>query len=181
MAIKILQQEVLERCTKCKLHKTRRNVIKGRGSIPCHVLVLGDCPSTADDMLEEAFLGEVGKLLDQMLMEAGILPNCAVYRTNTILCRATDGKTLATRDPSGDEIIACGGNVMSIINDAAPWVVVLMGDLVAKTWKKVFPAARVIQHPLILLKTGGQRSPQYLKNIRILEEVYGSIKDSSAA
>jgi DNA polymerase len=180
MATKIVQHEALERCIKCKLHKTRRNVVKGRGELPCHILLIGDCPGTADDLMEESFMGEVGRLLDHMLSESGILPNCVVYRTNTVLCRATDGKNLITREPHLEEIVACGGNVMQIANEAAPHAVVLMGDIAAKTWHKVFPAAYVIQHPIYLAKTGGQRSPSYLKNIRILEEVYGSIKDGTS-
>lgn len=167
MAIKI--DTPINKCCRCKLSTTRRCVVVGRGDLPCDILIIGDNPRTGDDLFEEAYIGEVGILLDTMLTDAGVIPKYRVYRTNTVLCRPTDGKNLTTRDPNDAEILACAGNIMKIFQDASPSGIVLLGNIAEKAWKKVFPASLVIQHPLFLNQTGGKRSPSYLKNVRLLE------------
>jgi len=57
-------------CTNCQLHKTRKQVVVGRGTIPADILFIGEAPGISEDTIGLAFIGEGGKLLDYMIQEA---------------------------------------------------------------------------------------------------------------
>lgn len=163
-------------CSACGLSKSRRSVVYGRGEREdADVLIVGEAPGLSDDMIGEAFIGDAGRLLDEMIRQAG-LDGFRIFRTNIVLCRPAERIGGAGREPKPEEIAACGENVGAILDLANPRAVVLAGDLAAKYYGKRFPRARKIQHPAYLLKTGGTRSPYWLKNIRTLEEVRAEIE-----
>lgn len=168
-AIKML--DAIKQCRNCKLSTSRRNVVLGRGVLPCDLLAIGEAPGTAEDLLDEAFVGESGKLLDGMMAQAGFTTAHRVYFTNTVLCRPTDRKGGENREPTANEILMCSANVGTVINWAQPKEVLLIGDVARKYFRKTFPRAFYIHHPAYLLRTGGTMSPYYLKNIRILEDL----------
>ena len=174
MASKITTLETIQQCQRCTLACTRYNVVMGRGDLPCDLLCIGEAPGKSEDLLGEAFVGEAGKLLDQMFLQARLI-NRSIYLTNVVLCHPTDKRGGANREPTQTEILACMSNVMSIVNWAQPRVVLLIGDVAEKYYKKTFPGAYHITHPAALLRTGGAQSPYYLKNIRILEEINASL------
>jgi uracil-DNA glycosylase family 4 len=154
----------------CQLHKTKYKYVFGRGDIPCDILFLGMGPGRSEDLIGEAFIGESGKLLDKMCHDAGL----NIYRlfyTNIVLCHPTDKLGGKNRDPSGYEIATCFENVLYIIGEACPRIMVFAGALPHKYYHKAFPEAFQIHHPSYLLQSGGQDSPDYLKNIRVMEGI----------
>jgi len=162
--------QCIKSCQMCSLQYTRYHVVLGRGSLPCKILFLGEGPGKSEDLLGQAFIGESGKLLDRMCFESG-LTFYKLYYTNIVLCYPTGKKGGKNREPEVSEVSACMENVLYIVGQANPEIIVFVGDIAKHYYNKVFPEAIHIQHPSFLLQTGGIQSPYYLKNIRILEGV----------
>ena len=59
-------------CSRCRLSETRRNTVWGKGKIPNKYLIIGECPSKSDDLLNESLTGPSGKLLEDLLTRSGI-------------------------------------------------------------------------------------------------------------
>lgn len=59
-----------QRCQNCPLCQHRRNVVLYRGSLPCHVLFIGEAPGITEDSNGFPFTGDAGLLLDQLIDEA---------------------------------------------------------------------------------------------------------------
>lgn len=175
MASKIITIDSVKQCTKCKLCKTRYHVVIGRGNLTgCDVFCIGEAPGKAEDLLGEAFVGEAGKLLDKMFKKSG-LGRVRLFITNTVMCHPTNKRGGDNRQPEQDEILSCMGNISTLINWANPRKILLIGDVALTYYKKSFPGYFHIMHPALLLRNGGEYSPHYLKNIRILEELYASL------
>ena len=163
-------------CQACSLHEHRRSVVYGRGpKEDVDLAIIGEAPGRSEDVLGEAFVGEGGRLLNRMLRETG-LDIYRVFLTNVVLCCPADRRGGETREPSPEEIAACGDNLGAILDLANPRVVVFAGDIPAKYYARRFPGSFRISHPSFLLRTGGEKSPYYLKNIRTLEEVRAKIE-----
>lgn len=159
-------------CTRCGLSTTRKSIAVGRGDLSgCDIVFLGEAPDAAEDSLGEAFIGPAYKLLLKMITQSRL----SEYRTkfiNIVWCYPTNRKGGSRRDPTPTEIVACMSNVLEAIDYAAPRQVVFLGDVVKKYYKRAFPLATTIQQPSYLIKTGGEISPSYLKNVRLLEDLY---------
>ncbi|GAG23738.1 unnamed protein product, partial [marine sediment metagenome] len=48
-------------CTRCDLHKFRRQVVLGRGTIPAPYLFIGEAPGPTEDLRGVAFIGKAGR------------------------------------------------------------------------------------------------------------------------
>lgn len=166
----------MKNCTGCKLHRTRRMVVVGKGNIPAKVMIIGEIPSKTDELLGTANMGPIGNTLTSLLQAAGINPTECFY-TNTILCRPTDTKGGETRDALPEEIASCRENILNLYDQCSPQLVVLCGDLPQKYFKKFFPSAVKIQSPSLLMVTGGKTSPYYIRNVNALEEGIERIKN----
>jgi len=55
-------------CNRCSLHKTRQSIVYGKGPESASLAFIGEAPEQADDLSGEPFLGESGKLFDNMLL-----------------------------------------------------------------------------------------------------------------
>lgn len=172
-------------CLGCQLGYHRRHVVIGRGSIPANLLFMGIAPGKTEDLLEEAFVGASGILLNIMINEAAIEANIDVpshYCTNIVLCRSwvweygdddeeedNHGKNI---DPTREYVAACMKNVMQIISEVDPIGVIFVGKLPEKYYKKEFPESIRITHPASHLQYGGRSSPTYLYDIRNMSEYF---------
>jgi uracil-DNA glycosylase family 4 len=156
-------------CTKCGLHQYRRNVVVGRGVLPCDVLFIGEAPNRADDLLGEPFVGLSGKLLDKMIIDAGLTNN--YFITNTIFCRPCDNADSENREPSLQERAMCRSNVMRIAVKARPRIVVFIGRMAQAAFRKEFTNHVTIIHPEFVLKKGGVASTFYQHNVNLLKRV----------
>ena len=92
--IKINSLDKIKKCRACHLHKFRRNVVLGRGTLPADVLYIGEAPGKSEDLTGEAFVGPSGAMLDSLMLDAteqASLPAIPrFYVVNTVLCRPTD-------------------------------------------------------------------------------------------
>ena len=78
-----LRQEVTQ-CQKCKLAKTRTNVVFGVGNQNADILFIGEGPGKNEDEQGEPFVGRAGQLLDKMLLGAGFSRKENIYIANMV-------------------------------------------------------------------------------------------------
>ena len=59
-------------CSKCKLCKTRQNIVFGVGNKNADVMFIGEGPGADEDMQGEPFVGKAGKLMNMAFQAVGI-------------------------------------------------------------------------------------------------------------
>src|SRR6266581_2115908 len=55
-------REELGECTRCKLHKTRKNIVFGVGNPEADLVFVGEAPGANEDIQGEPFVGDAGQL-----------------------------------------------------------------------------------------------------------------------
>jgi DNA polymerase len=78
--------------------ETATNMVPGEGSGDAEVMLVGEAPGASEDKQGRPFVGRAGKLLDELLAEAGI-DREAAYITNVVKARPP-----GNRDPRADEV-----------------------------------------------------------------------------
>ncbi len=74
------------------------NLVPGEGSATASVVFVGEAPGASEDRTGRPFVGAAGKLLDQLLEEAGLARD-DVFITNVVKARPP-----GNRDPRPDEV-----------------------------------------------------------------------------
>ena len=76
-------------------------MVPGEGSPTAEVMIVGEAPGASEDKQGRPFVGRAGKLLDELLGEAG-LEREQVFITNVVKARPP-----GNRDPRADEVAHC--------------------------------------------------------------------------
>lgn len=91
-------------CSDCALCATRHQVVFDRGTSTARLLFIGESPGASEDAEGRAFVGAAGKLLDELIAEAGI-PADRFLIVNTIKCvspltrvKMADGTSMTIRN-----------------------------------------------------------------------------------
>ena len=114
-------------CTRCGLHKTRKNIVFGQGPDTAKVMFIGEGPGQQEDIQGEPFVGPAGKLLDRMLAAVG-LKRAEVYIANIVKCRPPNN-----RDPQPDEVEACRPFLEAQVKALAPSAICTLGRPAAQS------------------------------------------------
>jgi len=122
-----LIRENLGECTRCKLHKTRKNIVFGDGNPNAQLVFVGEGPGADEDAQGLPFVGRAGKLLTQMIEAMG-LQRKDVYICNVVKCRPPEN-----RQPEKDEVSECSPFLLRQIDTIAPKVIVCLGSTAAQT------------------------------------------------
>jgi uracil-DNA glycosylase family 4 len=122
-----LIREFIGNCTRCKLHKTRTNIVFGVGNPKAELVFVGEGPGHDEDLKGEPFVGRAGKLLTQMV-EAMSLRREDVYICNVVKCRPPENRL-----PERDEIATCSPFLYRQIDAIRPKVVCALGACSAQT------------------------------------------------
>jgi DNA polymerase len=120
-----IEREIFE-CRKCNLHKTKTNYVPGVGTQEARLVFVGEAPGRDEDLQGEPFVGNAGKLLTEMLQTIG-LSRSDVFICNVLKCRPPNN-----RDPTPEEIAACGGYLIRQLDVIKPDVIVCLGRFAAK-------------------------------------------------
>lgn len=115
-------------CRACALSQTRTRTVFGVGDERASWMVIGEAPGADEDRLGEPFVGNAGKLLDQMLGALGLGRERDVFIANVLKCRPP-----GNRDPSSEEIACCEPYLRRQIELVAPRVIVVVGRVAAQT------------------------------------------------
>src|SRR5437867_5672784 len=130
-------------CTKCELHKSRKNAVPGEGPTAAKVMFVGEGPGQNEDEQGRPFVGAAGKLLTELLGSIG-LSRSDVFITNIVKCRPPNN-----RAPRKSEIEACNPYLMSQIRLIKPQVVCALGTpAIATLIGEEYSATRVHGKPM---------------------------------
>src|SRR5438309_3530824 len=108
-------------CEKCKLSKTRTQVVYGIGNPNADLMFIGEAPGRDEDVKGEPFVGRAGQLLTDII-KAMKLTRDDVYIANVIKCRPPEN-----RNPEPDELDACRPFIKRQIELIQPKVIVTLG------------------------------------------------------
>jgi uracil-DNA glycosylase len=180
-------------CTRCPLYERATQTVFGEGPAGRLVLV-GEQPGDAEDVAGRPFVGPAGRLLRELLVEAGI-DERRVYLTNAVKhfkWRAA-GKRRIHDKPNWSEIKACGDWLMLELATIEPELVVCLGAtaaqaLLGRTARvgalrgKVQESAEhgavlVTIHPSAVLRAGDERDVrrgELLSDLSLAAEIVGT-------
>jgi uracil-DNA glycosylase len=119
-------REGLGDCTRCKLHRTRTNIVFGVGSPNARLMFVGEAPGEDEDLKGEPFVGKAGQLLTKMIEAMGLRRE-DVYICNTVKCRPPNN-----RNPEPDELDACEPFLKGQLASVQPEVIVTLGKFAAQ-------------------------------------------------
>ena len=119
-------EESIKSCNKCKLCKTRQNIVFGTGNKQAKLMFIGEGPGADEDRLGEPFVGRAGKLMNLAFETLGIDRN-EVYIANVVKCRPP-----GNRNPEDDEAIACLNYLRNQVILVHPEIIVLLGSVALK-------------------------------------------------
>ena len=122
-----LEREV-PACTACALHKKRSRTVLGAGDRNADWLVVGEAPGAEKARLGEPFVGQAGRLLDNMLAAIGLARGENVYIANVLKCRPP-----GNRNPEPEEVARCTPFLERQIALIQPRIIVAMGRFAAQT------------------------------------------------
>ena len=94
-------EESIKGCNKCKLYKTRQNIVFGEGNKNAKIMFIGEGPGADEDRQGEPFVGKAGQLMNLAFDILGIKRE-EVYIANIVKCRPP-----SNRNPEDDEAFAC--------------------------------------------------------------------------
>lgn len=114
-------------CRACQLCEGRKNTVFGVGHIEAHWMIVGEAPGENEDQQGEPFVGQAGKLLDNMLRALGLGRGEGpaaqqVYIANTLKCRPP-----RNRNPEPAELARCEPYLDRQIALIQPRIILAMG------------------------------------------------------
>jgi DNA polymerase len=121
-------QQAVAACQACKLCEGRSNTVFGVGDLQADWLVVGEAPGENEDLQGEPFVGQAGKLLDNMLGALGLGRRDRVYIANVLKCRPP-----GNRNPEPDEIAQCEPFLRRQVELLRPKIILAMGRFAVQT------------------------------------------------
>lgn len=119
-------EESIKSCNKCKLCKTRQNIVFGTGNKQAKLMFIGEGPGADEDRLGEPFVGRAGNLMNLAFETLGI-DRKEVYIANVVKCRPP-----GNRNPEEDEAVACLDYLRNQVILVQPEIIVLLGSVALK-------------------------------------------------
>jgi len=111
----------VRKCRRCGLYKTATNSVPGEGNPQAEVMFIGEGPGFWEDLKGRPFVGQAGKLLDELLQLIK-LPRKEVFIGNIIKHQPP-----GNRDPLPEEIEACAPFLDKQIAIIDPEILVTLG------------------------------------------------------
>ncbi|MEM3356555.1 MAG: type-4 uracil-DNA glycosylase [Candidatus Bathyarchaeia archaeon] len=109
-------------CTKCPLHKSRKNAVPGEGNPNAKIMLIGEAPGYWEDIQGRPFVGAAGKLLESLLAEIGL------KRQDVFICNILKCRPPKNREPQPNEISACAPYLDRQINAIKPKLIITLGN-----------------------------------------------------
>ena len=128
-------EQAVSSCRACTLCSSRKNTVFGVGDRAAQWMVIGEAPGENEDLQGEPFVGQAGKLLDNMLRAIGLSRQAAaqeatasngksagVYIANTLKCRPP-----GNRNPEPQELQTCAPYLQRQVALVRPRIILAMG------------------------------------------------------
>ena len=171
-------QQSFNNCDKCKLCRTRQNIVFGVGNPNADIMFIGEGPGGDEDRQGEPFVGKAGQLMNKAFDIVGIKRE-EVYIANIVKCRPPNN-----RDPEEDEIQACMDYLRNQVIIIKPKIIVLLGrialqDILGKEYKITASRGKWVEkkdimymptwHPAALLRDETKKI-EFLKDLKEVVE-----------
>ncbi len=118
-------KEKVKNCELCPLRAGCKQTVFGVGNEKAEWLFVGEGPGAEEDARGEPFVGQAGRLLDNMLLAIG-LKRSDVYIANVVKCRPP-----SNRQPHASEMAACLPYLENQIALIQPKIIVALGRTAA--------------------------------------------------
>jgi DNA polymerase len=119
-------------CRACPLGHQRRHAVFGVGHRHAEWMLVGEAPGAEEDARGEPFVGQAGKLLDNMLASIGLAREGeaarSVFIANVLKCRPPNN-----RDPAPHEVAQCDPFLRRQVELIAPKLVLVLGRFAAQS------------------------------------------------
>ncbi len=119
-------RESVAACTACPLHLGRNKTVFGVGDEHADWMFVGEGPGADEDRIGEPFVGQAGKLLDNMLAAIGLKRGVNVYIANVVKSRPP-----GNRNPEPGEVAQCEPYLHRQIELIQPKLIVALGKIAA--------------------------------------------------
>jgi uracil-DNA glycosylase len=121
-------KENLDRCRRCELWEDATQGVPGEGPPGARLMLVGEQPGDEEDVQGRPFVGPAGRLLRELLDEAGI-PVERVYLTNAVkhFFFEPRGKRRIHKTPMQRHIAACHAWLEGELARERPGVIVTLG------------------------------------------------------
>jgi DNA polymerase len=116
----------VDACVACGLCRSRKKSVPGVGDTRAEWLFVGEAPGAEEDAKGEPFVGQAGRLLDNMLAALGLSRGNHVYIANVLKCRPPNNRT-----PEPLEVNACRPYLDRQIELLEPRLIVALGKSAA--------------------------------------------------
>ena len=118
-------------CERCRLCEKRTKTVFGVGDREADWMLVGEAPGENEDRQGEPFVGQAGKLLDNMLRSLDLARDRNVYIANVIKCRPP-----GNRNPEPDEVARCEPYLQRQVALVKPKLIVALGRFAAQSLLK---------------------------------------------
>ncbi len=129
-ALKIIRDDLGD-CQRCKLGKTRTQLVYGQGNPEAEIVFLGEAPGEDEDLSGLAFVGKAGQLLTKMIEGMGFT------RDEVFICNINKCRPPGNRKPEPDEVDACRPYVERQLHAIKPKVIVALGATAAHSLLRI--------------------------------------------
>jgi uracil-DNA glycosylase len=152
-----LEREVAG-CAECPLGQTRRQAVFGVGYRHAEWMLVGEAPGAEEDARGEPFVGQAGKLLDNMLASVGLTrqgeTTQSVFIANVLKCRPPNN-----RNPEPPEVARCEPFLRRQIELVDPRLVLVMGRFAAQALLGTDASIASLRGQVHHIDTRGRRIP----------------------
>jgi DNA polymerase len=121
-------QDCVANCQACDLAKTRTQTVFGVGDPNADWLIVGEAPGSEEDRKGEPFVGQAGKLLDNMLAAIKLKRGQNVFIANVLKCRPPEN-----RNPHADEVAMCDPFLKRQVEIIKPKLIIALGKFAAQS------------------------------------------------
>ena len=128
-------QTAVQSCQACSLCESRKNTVFGVGQPSASPalapradwLIVGEAPGENEDIAGEPFVGQAGKLLDNMLRAMVVNGQPLGRRSNVFIANVLKCRPPANRNPSVEEVAMCQPYLLRQIALLQPKIILAMG------------------------------------------------------
>lgn len=174
-------REFIGDCRRCKLFKSRTQVVFGVGNPTAVLMFVGEGPGAEEDARGEPFVGRAGQLLTDIIERGMGMKRSEVYIANVVKCRPPQN-----RNPEPDEVESCEPFLMRQIELVKPRVIVALGTFAAQallriktpisklrgTWQQIGGIRTMPTfHPAYLLRNPGDKRLVWLDIQEVMKEL----------
>jgi uracil-DNA glycosylase len=145
-------------CRACPLGETRRQAVFGVGHRHAEWMLVGEAPGAEEDARGEPFVGQAGKLLDNMLASIGLTRAGAtpqsVFIANVLKCRPP-----GNRNPEPAEVARCEPFLRRQVELVEPKLVLVMGRFAAQALLGTDASIASLRGQVHRIEVAGRRVP----------------------